>query len=98
MNNVSCQYTGIQNFIFDTSEEAEEVLKVMKEICAEYDMVTVLDLKDLLGIDNLYRDSKYAWNQANMDVARVEKTKKGYVIDIPPAMYIGSKYFMKEND
>lgn len=88
MNNVSCQYTGVQDVIFNSVSEAEEVLKAMRDICEEYEYVTVADFKDLADISVNYRDNKYGWVKANLSVAQVVSVMGGHKIDILPAMYL----------
>lgn len=91
MNNVSCQYTGVQTVIFDTPDEAGEVLKAMHEVCDRRGRVKVADFKDLVGIQSDDRDNMYYWVKANLSVAQVKRVHGGgYMIDILPAMYMGA--------
>lgn len=87
MNNVSCQYTGVQDYIFGNADMAHDVLEAMHTICVEYGHVTVADFKDLVNIPATYRDNKYRWTTENISVACVAPTNGGYKIDILPAMY-----------
>ena len=88
MNNVSCQYTGVHDVMFNSVTEAEKVLEAMCDICEEYGYVTVMGFKDLIGVAGSNRDAKYGWVKENMEVALVESFEKGHRISIPPAMYM----------
>lgn len=95
MNNVSCQYTGVQNVVFPTFEEAADILNAMRSICTTYGYVTVTDFKDLIDMDSSFRDSKYRWGKENLSVARIVEHNNGFVIDILPAMYCEDAQYTK---
>lgn len=69
------------DIIIDSKSEAEEVLEQMDGLLDTYGMVTVADLCDLVGISCEYTDTKYGWT--NLRNARVERTRDGYVLDLP---------------
>ena len=97
MNNVSCQYTGVQDVIFDTIEEANEILNAMRAICTTYGHVTVQDFKDLIDVDSSFRDVKYRWGKENLEVSRVIECENGYMIDILPAMYFENAHHVESD-
>lgn len=69
--------------IFDTRDEAKDVLESMEEIIETYDYVTVADLYDLADISSEFTDNNYGWTSVrNADIVRV---KEGYVIKLPKA-------------
>lgn len=69
------------DIVLGTRGDAEEVLNRMDEIMDTYGMVSVADLKDLVGITGYYTDNKYGWtNIRNADVVRV---RDGYMIRMP---------------
>lgn len=67
--------------ILETRGEAEAVLQQMDEIIANYDVISVADFYDLVGITGSYTDNKYGWD--DLRAARVERTRDGYVIRLP---------------
>lgn len=74
------------NFDFDeiilpTRVEAEEVIDRMFDLVSKYDMVTVADLYDLVGIQGSYTDEKYGWE--DIRGAGVTRVTNGYLLDIP---------------
>jgi hypothetical protein len=74
------------NFDFDeiilpTRVEAEEVIDRMFDLVAKYEMVTVADLYDLVGIQGNYTDEKYGWEDVRG--AGVTRVSNGYLLDIP---------------
>lgn len=72
------------DIIIDSRGEAEEVLSRMGEIIEEYDVVSVADLYDLLGVPSNYTDNKYGWT--NISRAEVERTRDGYRLKLPKAL------------
>lgn len=73
-----------QDITLESRADAEEVLYRLKEALATYGMVSVADLYDLLGQSHAYTDQKYGWT--NLDSARIESVRGGYVFDLPRAI------------
>lgn len=74
------------DIILANRADAQDVLDRMDEIVEMYGVVTVADLKDLVGISGNYTDNKYGWmSTASMDVVRV---REGYMIKVPRAVPI----------
>ena len=68
--------------ILDTRAEAELVIDKLDEQLAEYDVVTVATLYDLVGISSQHTDGKWGWD--SMEGARVEKLRGGgYLLNLP---------------
>lgn len=73
-----------QNFddiFFDYREDAEEVLDRLADLLDQYNMVTVQDLYDLVGITSNYTDQKWGWY--NLNTARVVRCRDGYALRLP---------------
>ena len=66
--------------------EAEEVLSRMEEILDRYQVVSVADFYDLVGIQGRYTDNKYGWT--DLRNAQVIRVRDGYIIKLPRAMGI----------
>ena len=72
------------DIILDTRGEAEEVLNRMDDLIDAYDIVSVADLYDLVGIQGNYTDNKYGWT--NLRNATVQRVRDGYLLKLPKAL------------
>ena len=72
------------DIILDTRGEAEEVLNRMDDLIDTYDIVSVADLYDLVGIQGNYTDNKYGWT--NLRNATVQRVRDGYLLKLPKAL------------
>lgn len=73
-----------QNFddiFFDYREDAEEVLDRLSDLVDEYQMASVGDLYDLVGMTSNYTDQKWGWY--NLNTARVVRCRDGYALRMP---------------
>lgn len=61
--------------------EAELVLDKLSDILAAYDVVTVSDLYDLVGITGSFTDDKWGW--FNLRDASFTRVRDGYLLDLP---------------
>jgi hypothetical protein len=59
------------------------VLERMQDIIDKYEVVSVSDLYELLGLPSSYQDNKWGWNYLG-DV-QVRQIREGYLIDFPSA-------------
>ncbi len=50
-----------KEFVFRTREEAEDVLEHITTAMENYGLVTLADVKDLMGIQSSYTENKYGW-------------------------------------
>jgi len=74
------------NFDFDeiilsTRVEAEEVIERMYDIVSRYDVVTVADLYEMIGIDPEYTENKWGWE--DLRGSRAIRVSGGYLLDLP---------------
>lgn len=72
------------NIVLETRGDAEAVLMGMDDIIAKYEIVSVADLYDLVGIAGSYTDYKYGWTDIRS--ARIERVRDGYIIRMPKAL------------
>lgn len=72
--------------ILETRGDAEEVLDKLNEIIDTYQIASVADLYDLVGISGNYTDNKYGWT--NLSSADVVRTRDGYQLKLPRALPI----------
>lgn len=74
------------DIILETRGEAEEVIRQMMELVETYDVVSVADLYDLVGMSCQYTDNNYGWtNVRNAEVVRV---RDGYMLKLPKVLPI----------
>ena len=71
------------DLVFNNRGDAEVVLERMYELLDHFDAVSVADLFDLAGESCNYTDNKYGWT--NLDDARVQSVREGYIIQLPRA-------------
>ena len=73
-----------QEITLSSRSEAEDVLTRMDELISMYNMVSVADLYDLVGVTGTYTDNNYGWTDIrNASVVRV---RDGYMIKMPKAL------------
>ena len=71
-----------EDIVVSTRGEAEEVLVKMNELIYEYEMVSVNDLYDLVGITGNHTDCKWGWT--DISTARAERLRDGrYWVRLP---------------
>ena len=74
------------DIIIDTRGEAEAVLSQMNDLIDTYQIVSVADLYDLVGLSGNYTDNKYGWT--NLRNAEVIRVRDGYMLKLPRALPI----------
>jgi hypothetical protein len=77
---------GLDDIVFNSRGEAEEVLDRLTEAIRVYGQVSILDLYDLIGETSTPQDDKYGWT--NLRNAGVQRTRDGYLLKMPKAMPI----------
>lgn len=70
--------------LLETRGEAEEVLSNLVDLTIDYNMASVADLYDLVGITSAHTDNKYGWT--DLRTASVSRTRGGYLINLPRPM------------
>lgn len=72
------------DIILDSREEADQVLARMEELLDDYNMVSVADFYDLVGITGKTTDNRYGWT--DLRDASVVRDRDGYLIKLPRAI------------
>lgn len=67
--------------LFDSRRDAENVLSRLIDLLDEYDEVSVSDLYEMIGLESNYTDRDWGWT--NLRGSYVERTRDGYVINLP---------------
>lgn len=70
--------------VFDNRGEAEDVLARMDELIDTYEVVSIADLYDLVGMVGNHTDNKYGWT--NISSAKILRVRDGYLIKMPRAI------------
>lgn len=77
----------ITDVIFESRGEAEEVLSSLVDIVNDYEVATVADFYDLVGITGSFTDNKYGWPSfQGVTVSRARGG--GYIINLPRPIFI----------
>ena len=71
----------ISNIILASRAEADLVVERLCDLIDKYDVASVADLHDLVGLPTSYVDNKWGWSSLNyVDIRQV---REGYLIDLP---------------
>lgn len=72
----------VSNIVLVSREEAETVLERLNDILQKYDVVSVADLHQLVGLPSTYIDNKWGWS--SLRFADVRQIREGFLLDLPP--------------
>lgn len=75
-----------EDIIFDSKEDAEDVISNLVDLIDAYGQATVADLYDLAGLTPEYTCGNYGWR--NLGSARSRHIRDGYVLDLPRAIVL----------
>lgn len=67
--------------ILATRVEADEVIDRLFDLVSKYEMATVADLYNLVGITGSYTDDKWGW--VDLRGSGVTRVRNGYLLDLP---------------
>lgn len=70
-----------KSIVFETPEEAENILKKIGEVIETYDSVSLANVYDLCGLVSTRADNDYGWN--TVDGMEVVETRNGYELHLP---------------
>lgn len=71
-----------EDYILSRRDEAQLVLERLRDIVDKYQVASVLDLKELLGIESNPVDNKWGW--PFLTDASVVAVRDGFILDLPP--------------
>lgn len=72
--------------VLTTRKEAEDVLDAMFEHLLEYDVATVSDLYDKLGIQPQYTDDNWGWT--DIRGSGIRRIRGGYILEFPQPTHL----------
>jgi hypothetical protein len=85
-NQISDRARTLHDFddvILESRGEAEDVLDRMRELIAQFDVATVADFYDLVGITSDFPEERWGWT--DLRSAKVTHVRGGYLISMPRA-------------
>lgn len=71
------------DIVLQSREEAELVLERMNDIIESYDIVSVADFKQIVGLPTNYVDNKWIW--VTTRDTEVRQVRDGFLLSLPPA-------------
>lgn len=71
----------IGQLILSSREDAEMVVDTLREIIERYQVASVGDLYELLGLSSSYTDNKWGWT--NLSEITIRQIREGYLIELP---------------
>lgn len=74
------------DIVLGSRGEAEEVLMRLNELIDTYQIASVADLYDLVGVVGNYTDNRYGWT--NLATADVKRVRDGWMLVLPRALPI----------
>ena len=69
------------DIIIETRGEAEDVLDRLRDLISEYEVATVSDLYDLVGLTGEFTDDKWGWY--DLRSASIRPIRGGYLLNLP---------------
>lgn len=69
--------------IVNSRKDAEVVLSTLADIIDTYDVASVADLHELVGLPSTHIDNKWGWTSIRH--ADLRQVREGWLIDLPPA-------------
>lgn len=82
LNKARNKRDGVE-IILASRQEAEMVLERLTDIINQYEMASVGDLNELVGLPSTHVDNKWGWLVLNDVVIR--QIREGFLLDLPPA-------------
>ena len=74
--------TDMDDILFETRAEAQNVLNNLADIIDEYGSASIADFKDLCGVSEEYTDHKYGWTDVSK--SSIQSVRGGYFVLVLP--------------
>lgn len=71
----------MNDIILGTQEEADLVIERLNDVIDQYQVVSLGDLYDLLGLQTSHIDNKWGWTRLHN--VQVRQIKEGYLLELP---------------
>lgn len=72
----------INDIVVGTREEAELVVERLNDVLDTYDVVSLADLYDMLGLATSHIDNKWGWTVIRS--IPIRQIRQGYLLELPP--------------
>ncbi len=79
-------YYRVDQCVFQTRKEAEEVLDNLLKLAKDYGLVRVSDYYDLCSVTSCAKDSNYGWAECAVSDMSVARCRDGYILKLPRAI------------
>lgn len=76
----------IEEVILSSRQDAEKVLDMLTDIINQFDVASVADMKELIGLPTAYTDNSWGWY--SMHYADIRQIRDGFLLTLPPAEVI----------
>lgn len=70
-----------EEVVISTRAEADQVLSSMLEVLEKYNVISVADFYDLVGITGTHTDNKWGWE--DLRGVGIVRVRDGYLLDLP---------------
>lgn len=80
--NASSGPRTVDEVIFETQTEAEEVRLRLDDLIETYGWASIADFYDLVGVTHSYPDTKYGWKDG-ISTDLIVMSKNGWIIEFP---------------
>lgn len=72
---------GFDDIILASQEEAKMVVERLCDVIEDYEVVSVADLNEMIGLPSTFTDNQWGWGDARF--ISVRPVREGYLIDLP---------------
>lgn len=76
----------VGDVILASREEAALVIESLGDIIDKYEVATVADLYNLVGLPSTFVDNKWGWT--TLGYAQIRQSREGFLLDLPPVEQI----------
>lgn len=77
------RHAPVGEILLNSRIDAENVVEELANMIEKYEVASVADLYELVGLPSAHTDNKWGWSQ--LKYANVRQTRDGYLIELPPA-------------
>lgn len=76
------RYEGQGQIVLASREDAERVAELLLEIVSQYEVASMADLNEMLGLPSSHIDNKWGWTRlSNVEIRQI---RDGYLLELPP--------------
>lgn len=79
---------GVEEYIIPDRYDASHVLTTLTENADRYDVTSIADYYELIGVPSQHTDNNYGWTIDSITKATIVPVRGGYIIKFPPVEVI----------